>query len=323
MKVLVADKFEKSGLEGLKEIGTDVVYEPDLKDEALGERIKSSDAEVLIVRGTKVTGDMMEGSKLKLIIRAGAGYNTIDCDTASKLGIMVCNCPGKNSQAVAELAFGLILALDRRIPDNVEQLREGKWNKKEFSKAQGLYGRTIGLIGMGYIGKEMIPRAKAFGMTVLVYSNYLSPDEANELEVEKVDSPTELAARSEIVSVHTSLRPETKGLLGKEFFEAMRPNAIFVNTSRAEVVDQNAMLKAVADKGIRAGLDVFEGEPTTGEGEYEGPLRVNAKVYCTHHVGASTDQAQEAVAAEVVRIVSTYQATGHAPNVVNKVAATA
>lgn len=323
MRVLVADKFEKSGLEGLKEIGTEVLYEPDLKDEALGSRIKESGAEVLVVRGTKVTGEMMEGSKLRLIIRAGAGYNTIDTATASTLGIMVSNCPGKNSQAVAELAFGLILACDRRIPDNVAQLREGRWNKKEFSKAQGLHGRTIGLIGMGWIGKEMIPRAKAFGMTVLVYSGFFSPEDAVEAEVEKVDSLEELAARSEVVSVHTSLRPDTRGLLGEAFFSAMRPNSIFVNTSRAEVVDQPALLKAVEEKGIRAGLDVFDDEPALPEGSYDGPLKSNEKVYCTHHIGASTDQAQEAVAMEVVRIVSSYQATGRAPNVVNGVPAMA
>ncbi len=323
MRVLVADKFEKSGLEGLKEIGTDVVYDADLKDDALGAKIKESEAEVLIVRGTKVTGAMMDGSKLKLIIRAGAGYNTIDTETASKHGIMVCNCPGKNSQAVAEIAFGLILACDRRISDNVQQFREGKWNKKEFSKAQGLHGRTIGLIGMGYIGKEMIPRAKAFGMTVLVYSGFFSPDEANEMEVEKIDTLEELARRSEIVSVHTSLRADTKGMLDAKFFESMRPGAIFVNTSRAEVVDQAALVKAISEKKIRAGLDVFEGEPTGGDGEVDSALKDNAMVYVTHHIGASTEQAQEAVAAEVVRIVSSYQATGRAPNVVNKVAAKA
>ena len=323
MRVLVADKFEKSGLDGLKEIGADVVYDADLKDEALGQKIKESQAEVLVVRGTKVTGDMMDGSKLRLIIRAGAGYNTIDVDTATKLSIMVANCPGKNSQAVAEIAFGLILACDRRIPENVSQLREGKWNKKEFSKAQGIHGRTIGLIGMGYIGKEMIPRAKAFGMNVLIYSAFLTVQEAKELGVEKIDSLEELARRSDIVSVHTSLRGDTKGMLGAKFFEAMKPGAIFVNTSRAEVIDQNALLKAIQENNIRAGLDVFEGEPTAGEGSYEGPLKDNAKVYCTHHVGASTEQAQEAVASEVVRIVASYMSSGVAPNVVNKVPATA
>lgn len=321
MRVLVADKFEKSGLDGLKEIGTDVVYDADLKDESLGQKIKESEAEVLIVRGTKVTADMMKDSKLKLIIRAGAGYNTIDTEAAGSLGIAVCNCPGKNSQAVAELAFGLILACDRRIPENVSQLHEGRWNKKEFSKAQGLHGRTIGLIGMGYIGKEMITRAKAFGMDVLAYSGFLTAGEAGELGVEKVDTPEEIAKRSDVVSVHTSLRPDTKGLLKADFFAAMKPGAIFVNTSRAEVVDQGALLKAVEEKKIRAGLDVFDGEPTSGEGAYDGDLKAKAAVYCTHHIGASTEQAQDAVALEVVRIVDTFQKTGEALNQVNKIPA--
>src|SRR5687767_12968531 len=164
MKVLVADKFEKSGLDGLKAAGCDVVHDPDLKDEALTEAISSSGADVLVVRGTKVTGPMLEAGRLSLVVRAGAGYNTIDVKTASERGIYVANCPGKNSIAVAELAFGLILALDRRIPDNVNDLKQGRWNKKEYSKARGLFGRTLGLVGVGRIGQEMIPRAQAFGM---------------------------------------------------------------------------------------------------------------------------------------------------------------
>jgi D-3-phosphoglycerate dehydrogenase / 2-oxoglutarate reductase len=323
MRVLVADKFEKSGMDGLKAIGAEVVSDPDLKDEALGQKIKESGAEVLVVRGTKVTSDMMQGSKLKLIIRAGAGYNTIDIDAAGNVGIAVCNCPGKNSAAVAELAFGLILACDRRIPDNVSLLKEGRWNKKEFSKAQGLMGRTIGLIGMGSIGREMIPRAKAFGMDVLVHSNHLSADEASELGVDAVSSLEELAKRSDVVSVHTSLRAETKGLLKADFFSAMKTGAIFVNTSRAEVVDQRALLKAVEEKKIRAGLDVFDGEPTSGDGAYDGELKNKAAVYCTHHIGASTEQAQDAVALEVVRIVDQFQKSGEALNQVNKIPAKA
>jgi D-3-phosphoglycerate dehydrogenase len=322
MRVLVADKFEKSGIEGLKGIGAEVISDPDLKDEALGQKIKETEAQVLVVRGTKVTGAMMDGSKLKLIIRAGAGYNTIDTEAASKLGIRVSNCPGKNSQAVAEIAFGLILACDRRIPENVSQLREGKWNKKEFSKTQGIFGRTLGLIGMGFIGKEMIPRAKAFGMNVIVYSTHITDKEAADFGVEKVESLEAIAKRSDIISVHTSLRSDTKGMLGTDFFNAMKPGAIFVNTSRAEVVDQAALMKAIDEKKIRAGLDVFEDEPTAGEGEFAGAIKDHPMVYATHHIGASTDQAQEAVAAEVVRIVSVFQSTGEAPNVVNKVGAT-
>lgn len=317
MKVLVADKFEQSGLEGLQALGAEVEFHPDLKDEALGQAIRESGAKVLIVRSTKVEGAMIEDSRLGLIVRAGAGYNTIDVDAASRLGILVANCPGKNSQAVAELAFGLILAIDRRIPDNVQQLREGRWNKKEFGKARGLYGRTLGLVGMGKIGQEMVQRARAFGMHVVAYSRWMTPDVAAALGIGRAETLESLASQSDIVSVHVSLTPETRGMLGVGFFAAMRPHASLVNTSRAEVVDQPALLQAIAEKDLFAGLDVFEGEPAGGEGVYEGPLRTCNRVYATHHIGASTEQAQEAVAEETVRIVREYKLTGTAPNVVN------
>ena len=317
MKVLVADKLEQSALEGLKDIGSEVDYQPDLKEDALVEAIHKTGAEILVVRSTKVTEPMMEGSRLSLIIRAGAGYNTIDVDAASRLGIYVSNCPGKNSQAVAELAFGLILAIDRHIPDNVIALREGRWDKKSFSKAKGLYGRTLGLVGMGKIGQEMVERAEAFGMSVVAYSRWMTPDIAEDLGIEQAKTPEDLAEESDIVSVHVALTPKTKGMLGESFFSAMRPGATFINTSRAEVVDQAALEKALTEKKLFAGLDVFEGEPTGPEGTYDGPLKDNPRVYCTHHIGASTEQAQEAVAAETVRIVWEYMNTGMVPNVVN------
>jgi len=317
MKVLVADKFEQSGLDGLAALGVEVVYEPDLKEDALNARIHESQAEVLVVRSTKVTEPMVTGTKLALIIRAGAGYNTIDVEAASRNGVYVANCPGKNSQAVAELAFGLMLALDRHIADNVIQLREGKWNKKGFSKAKGLYGRTLGLIGMGKIGQEMVTRAKAFGMNVVAYSRWMTSDVAAAMGIGRASSPNEVAQLADIISVHVSLTPETKGMLGKEFFAAMKPGSTLINTSRCEVVDQAALEQAMAEKGILAGLDVFDGEPSGGEGEYDGTLRRAKNAYCTHHIGASTDQAQEAVAAEVVRIVKDYLLTGSVPNVVN------
>ncbi|MFZ4508135.1 MAG: phosphoglycerate dehydrogenase [Fimbriimonas sp.] len=317
MKVLVADKFESSGLDGLTALGATVVYEPDLVDEALGARIKESGADVLVVRSTKVTGEMMEGSRLAVVIRAGAGYNTIDTESASQLGIRVANCPGKNSHAVAELAFGLMLSLDRRIPDNVAQLRDGKWNKKEFSKARGIHGRTLGLIGMGNISQEMIPRAKAFGMYVVAYSRWMTPDVAAALGIGRASSLEELAFMSDVVSVHVALTPDTRGSINADFFNKLRPGSLFINTSRAEVVDQAALLDAVENKGIMAGLDVFEGEPSGGTGAYDGPLRSAKNVICTHHIGASTDEAQEAIAAEVVRICRDFKQSGNVRNVVN------
>jgi D-3-phosphoglycerate dehydrogenase len=317
MRVLVADKFEKSGLEGLKSIGCEVDFDPDLGGETLAAAIRDRKPDVLVVRSTKVEAGAIQGTSLSLIVRAGAGYNTIDVAAASAEGIYVANCPGKNARAVAELAFGLILSLDRQIPDNVAEFRAGKWNKKRFSKARGLHGATLGLVGMGQIGQEMVPRAKAFGLNVLCYSRWMTPDVAAALAVGQAHTLEELASQSDIVSVHVSLRPETKGMLGKEFFEAMKPGSMFVNTSRAEVVDEAALIEAIKAGKVRAGLDVFEGEPSTGEGEVSGPLKDLHGVYVTHHIGASTDEAQEAVAAETVRIVQEFKEKGTVPNVVN------
>ncbi len=317
MKVLVADKFEKTGLDGLTALGAEVVYRPDAKDDALAEAIQSSAAEVLVVRSTLVTRAMLETGRLALVVRAGAGYNTIDVEAASERGIAVANCPGKNSIAVAELAFGLILALDRRIAEGAADLSRGVWNKKEYSKARGLFGQTLGLLGTGGIGREMIPRARAFGMPVVAWSRRLTPEKARELGVERKAAPLEVAASADVVSVHLALKPETKGLCNEEFFAAMKPGAFLVNTSRAEVVDQPALERAIREKGIRAALDVFAGEPAGGTGQVADAIFQLPGVIGTHHIGASTEQAQEAIAAETVRIVREFRDTGRPPSVVN------
>jgi D-3-phosphoglycerate dehydrogenase len=317
MKILIADKFEESGRIGLRTLGCDISFQPDLKDEALVDAIGKVQPDVLIVRGTKVTDAMLAAGPLKLIVRAGAGYNTIDVAAASRRGIYVSNCPGKNSIAVAELAFALILALDRRIADSVIALRAGEWNKKEFSKARGLFGRTLGLVGVGKIGQEMIPRAKAFGMPVVAWSRSLTPEKAESLGVERKDSPLDVARAADVVSVHVALKPDTRLMIGAEFFSAMRDGAYFINTSRGETVDQQALVDAMHAKGIRAGLDVFAMEPTSAVADFEDPIANETHVYGTHHIGASTDQAQEAIAAETVRIVKSFKETGQVPNVVN------
>jgi D-3-phosphoglycerate dehydrogenase / 2-oxoglutarate reductase len=324
MKVLVADKFEHSGIDGLKAAGCEVVYQPDAVDETLANAIRTSGADVLVVRSTKVTEPMLDAGNLSLIVRAGAGVNTIDVAAASKRGIYVSNCPGKNSIAVAELAFGLILALDRRIPDNVAELRAGTWNKKEYSKARGLYGRTLGLLGFGSIGQEMARRAQAFGMPVLVWSRRftdrgaaaladLSPD----LEITVIHSPEELVERADVVSVHLALTKETRNFVGASLFNRMKTGAFFVNTARNEVVDYAALGDAVRTRSLRVALDVFAAEPSAATGPFTDPLIAQPNVYGTHHIGASTDQAQEAIAAESVRIIRTYKQTGKVPNVVN------
>ncbi len=317
MHVLIADKFEQSGRDGLKALGCEITFEPDLKDEALVEAIGKYSPDVLVVRGTKVNENMLAAGPIKLVVRAGAGYNTIDVAAASRRGIYVSNCPGKNSIAVAELAFALILALDRRIADNVIALRRGEWNKKEFSKARGLFGRTLGLIGVGKIGQEMIPRAQAFGMPVIAWSRSLTPERAADLSIEYKATPADVAREADIVSVHLALNSETKGMLGSEFFAGMRPGSYLINTARGEVVDQTDLVEAMRTRGIRAGLDVFAGEPTSATAEFTDPIAQEANLYGTHHIGASTDQAQEAIAAETVRIVREFKESGRVPNVVN------
>src|SRR5215813_12497653 len=235
MLVLIADKFEQSGRDALQAMGCDISYQPDLKDDSLTQAIVNVKPDVLVVRSTRVTEPMLDGGPVKVVVRAGAGYNSIDVAAASKRGIYVSNCPGKNSIAVAELAFALMLALDRRIVDNVISLRHGEWNKKEFSKARGLYGRTLGLIGVGKIGQEMIPRARAFGMPVVAWSRSLTAERAAELGVELKASPREVASASDIVSVHVALTPETKHFLSTDFFNAMNEGSYFINTARGEV----------------------------------------------------------------------------------------
>ncbi len=317
MRVLIADKFEQSGRDGLQAIGCDLAYQPDLKDEALTEEIRRQNPDVLVVRGTKVTDPMLAAGQIKLVVRAGAGFNTIDVASASRRGIYVSNCPGKNSIAVAELAFALILALDRRIADNVIAIRRGEWKKQEFSKARGLFGRTLGLVGVGRIGAEMIPRARAFGMSVIAWSRSLTPERAGELGVEYKATPAEVARDADIVSVHVALNLDTKGFLGADFFAAMREGAYFINTARGEVVDQTALTDAMKSRGIRAGLDVYAAEPSSATAEFSDDIAKEANLYGTHHIGASTDQAQEAIAAETVRIVREFKETSNVPNVVN------
>jgi D-3-phosphoglycerate dehydrogenase len=337
MKVLVADKFEQSGLAALQGAGCEVIYNPELKEQALVAALAQSRADVLIVRSTKVTEPMLDVDALSLVVRAGAGYDNIDVKTASARGIYVANCPGKNSVAVAELAFGLILALDRRIPDNVADLRAGKWNKKEYSKARGLHGRTLGLLGFGNIGQEMARRAQAFGMHLAIWSELgvevdrsglpidmpllvrLRPSSGFPVEpfAEVCATPQEAAEKSDVLSVHVGLNERTRGLVNADVLNRLKPGSFFVNTARGEIVDYAALAVAVKERNLRVALDVYAKEPSTPVAEFADALISMPNVYGTHHIGASTDQAQEAIAAETVRIVKAYRETGRVPNVVN------
>ncbi len=323
MKILVADLFEASGLEALKTAGCEALYEPELAGERLVRSIESSGADVLVVRSTKVTEGMLDAGRLSLIVRAGAGVNTVDVLAASRRGIYVSNCPGKNAMAVAELTFGLMLALDRRIPDNVADLRAGRWNKQEYSRASGLYGRTLGLLGFGSIGQEVARRARGFGMHTIVWSPRFLRDGAaamaalpHDVEITVLNAPEEVAEQSDGLSLHLALTDDTRNVVGAAILSRLRPGTLFVNTARAELVDHAALADAQT-RGVRVAVDVFPGEPTEAGASFSPPLVNFANVYGTHHIGASTDQAQEAIAAEVVRVIRVYKETGKDPNVVN------
>mgnify|MGYP001476148294 CR=1 FL=1 len=319
MKVLIADKFETVGVEKLRAIPTEVYPEAGLKGEALAARLRELDPDVLIVRSCKVPRDVLAaGSRLKLIVRAGSGYDNIDVAAASQRGVMVTNCPGQNAVAVAELAWGLIIALDRRIPENVIDLNAGRWNKSAFARtARGLKGRTIGIVGSGQIGSEVARRAVAFDMSVL----YFNLGRTRRL----VDIPTarrveldDLLRAADVVSIHVPGGPSTNNLIDERRLGLMKREALLINTARANVLDEAALLLALKEGRLRgAAIDVFNDEPAADAKEYRGPVANMPNLYVTHHIGASTEQAQLAVADETVRIVETFRHTGKAPNCVN------
>ncbi len=322
MKALIADAFPEKYISAISELGVEVEYKPKVKAEELAAAI--GDSNILIVRSTEVRADCISTAKnLTLIIRAGAGVNTIDMKSANERGIYVTNCPGKNSIAVAELAMGLLLALDRRIADNVIDLRNGKWNKGEYSKADGVYGKTLGVVGVGQIGMEVISRAKAFGLHVIGWSKSLTREKAEALGIQHAGTIQDLVPQCDIVSVHLALKPETRGIISRSIIDQMKPGTIFLNTSRAEVVDESALADAVSAGTIRVGTDVFVGEPEEKKGEFKSGFAALPGVYGTHHIGASTEQAQNAVAEETVAIIREYVQQGNVRNWVNRAKKTA
>lgn len=315
MNVLIAGNLSSEVESALENLGLQVAVRSDLKAETMPDAVGLTD--ILVVRSTRVTAATIQAApRLSLVIRAGAGVDTIDLAAASARGIYVANCPGKNTAAVAELAIGLLVAADRRIVDATLTTRSGAWRKKEFSKARGLAGRTLGILGFGAIGKAVAQRAAGLEMKVVAWSRSLTCEAAEGHGVGYAASPEELAAACDAVSIHLALTPETKYLVGPRFFDAMRPGTILINTARGPLVDTRALRAAIAAKGLRVGLDVFEGEPAGGEADWTDK-DLASLVTCTPHIGASTDQAAEAVAAEVVRIVELFVRTGHPAGTVN------
>lgn len=324
LKVLIADKYETRGITKLESLGCRIHQDPSLSADTLPNAIQQFDPDVLIVRSTKVPQRVFESANnLTLVIRAGAGYDNIDVAAASSRGIFVANCPGMNAIAVAELAWGLILCCDRKIPDQTADLRQGVWNKSGYARdGKGLHGRTLGIIGLGRIGLEIAKRGQAFGMHVVAWSRSLTETKSDALGLGYCSSIINLAKMSDVISVSVAATPETQGLINESVCQSMKDGAYFINTSRGSVVNETALTKAIREKNIRVGLDVYADQPGPADKAFTDGIVNEPNVCGTHHCGASTEQAQQAIASETVRIIEQYIHTGHVPNCVNRAAST-
>ncbi|MAT37433.1 MAG: hydroxyacid dehydrogenase [Acidimicrobiaceae bacterium] len=319
MKILFADALPEFYIDILRQRGDECVVEPDISAEDLPNALEGID--VLVVRSTKVTAEAIASSdQLSLIVRSGAGTNTIDCQAAADAGIYVCNVPGTNSVAVAELTLGLLLAIDRHIADCVVDLRNGQWNKKKYSEADGLLGKTLGIIGVGEIGLAVAERARSFGMSVIAVRN---PNRRVDIEsrirsvgIRLVDDQETLLSESDVVSIHVPGGGSTEGLVDANFLNQMKDGSVLLNTSRGEVVDEKALLNALETKNMRAGLDVFCDEPKAGTSQFNSSLASHPRVVGSHHIGASTKQAQDATSNGTIEVIEGYR-NGEVINCVN------
>jgi D-3-phosphoglycerate dehydrogenase len=322
MRILVADRLPEHFARSMQSRGHDCVVDASLSDTTLPGSM--ADVEVLVVRGTRVPASVLTAAdSLRLVVRAGSGTNTIDLDAATGAGVLVANVPGRNSVAVAELTMGLLLAVDRGIPDNTSELRAGRWDKQRFGAVgRGLYGRSLGIVGLGSIGLAVAERAKGFGMRLFAQAKgSRSPESVariHDLRIELVPDLVTLASRVDVLSLHVPLSAETRGMVGVEVLGALQPG-ILLNTSRADVVDSEALLAGLDAGDLSAGLDVFPDEPGTGSAAWQSRLAAHPRVVGTHHIGASTEQAQNAVVEGVEEIINAF-GKGELLNVVNSAA---
>jgi D-3-phosphoglycerate dehydrogenase len=316
MRLLLADKIDTHALEELRVLGVEIVSRPELTKETLPSALDG--VGILVVRSTEVTADAIAAAKhLNLIVRAGVGLGNIDVPAASARGVYVANCPGKNAAAVAELTMGFILSLDRRIVDATVELRTGRWEKARYAAARGLYGRRIGIAGLGAIGREVLSRARCFGLEPHAWSRSLTPGRASKLDVGYARTLQELAARSDVLTLHLPPSAQTRGIVSRDVLEALPDGAILVNTARHELVDLVALEELIPKKGLRVGLDVFPDEPPGTAGANAARLLEKGVVYGTPHIGAATEQAQRAIAHETARIIRSFLTEESVPNVVN------
>jgi D-3-phosphoglycerate dehydrogenase len=317
VRVLVTDAFDAAAADTLREFGFDVIHNPMLDSETLAPAMQDLQPQVLVVRGVHAgEGALRASPQLALVVCAGSDTQCIDVDAANRLGIMVSHCAGRNAAAVAELAWGLIIACDRRIPEQAAELRGGHAGPSRHPDAAGLAGRTLGIVGLGQVGQEIARRGIAFGMHVVAWSKHITEDRCDALGVDFCANLVNLAKLADVVSVSVTGNEETRGLLGEKFFNALRPGTIVVNTSRGHVCDDAALLHAVRDRGIRAGLDIFAHDPDERSAA-ESALAAEPGVCGTFRVGDRTEQARLSIDAEVVRILRAWHADGTVLNCVN------
>ena len=314
LKVLVADPISPKGVEDLKSDSVfDVIFQTGLKEDQLLEIIP--DCAALIVRSeTKVNARVLEAAKaLKVVGRAGVGVDNVDVEAATARGVIVMNTPDGNTISTAEHAFSLLVSVARTIPQASASVVAGKWERKKFQGVE-LYGKTLAILGMGRIGSELARRAIAFGMRVLAYDPYLAASRARAMQVELIESLDDTLPRADFISMHMPLTPETKHMLDARRLALCKPGVRIVNCARGGLIDEAALLAAL-DAGQVAGaaLDVFEVEPPPAE----FPLRANAKMVFTPHLGASTAEAQESVGIEIAAAVRAALLDGVIRNAVN------
>jgi D-3-phosphoglycerate dehydrogenase len=316
MRVLVAGRLPKANLDEIQSLGVELIYQPSLTPAELPAALEQIN--VLVVRGLRVDETAIAaGDALNLIIRAGSGTGQIDVAAASARGIYVANTPGKNASAVAELTMTLIGCLDRRIVDASSRLRAGAWEKEDFAQASGLRGRKLGIAGFGHVGRYVAGLAKAYGMTVTAWSRTLTPAKATENGILHAPTLLALAQQSDVLTVHVDATERTRNLIDRRVLEALPVGAIFVNTAGASLVDYDTLLEVAEARKLRVGLDVLPDEPATRHASYTHPILLSSQVCATPHIGASTDEAQTAIANETALILRSFLTKGEVPNVVN------
>ncbi len=311
-RVLVADDLSAEGVQILRDAGLEVDVKVGMKAEELEAVIGSYDA-VAVRSATKITARVLEkAGRLKLVGRAGVGVDNVDLAAATRRGVVVMNTPGGSSVTVAELTVAMMLALSRHLAQATASIRAGKWEKKRF-QGHELAGKTLGVVGIGNIGSVVVDRCRAMKMRVVAYDPFISAEAATRMGVELV-ALEDLWRQADVISLHVPLTDQTRNLVNVQTLAKMKKGALLVNCARGGLVDEKALAAALASGHLGgAALDVFEKEPPPPD----HPLLALDGFICTPHLGASTEEAQAAVAIAIARQMALYLSRGVVQNAVN------